>query len=112
MTPLALSAFTAPSRSSQVLGGVTPASASTFLLLKSSTGCVPRIGTPYGFPFTDALSKTDGRKLDLSAGSSLMKSSSGSSRSASTKGLMLPPPQLKKMSGACGVLMMVCSFCW
>ena len=91
---------------------MTPASASTFLLLKSSTGCVPRIGTPYDLPSTTALLKTDGRKLDLRAGSFAMKSSSGSSRSALTKGLMLPPPQLKKTSGACGVLMIVCSFCW
>ncbi|CAM5670126.1 hypothetical protein STENM327S_09323 [Streptomyces tendae] len=73
---------------------------------------MPRIGTPYGLPSTTALSKTDGRNFFSRSGFFLMTSSSGSSRSALTNGLMLPPPQLKKTSGACGVLMIVWSFVW
>ncbi len=112
VTPLDLSVCTAASRSSQLAGAGMPASESTFLLLNSRTGCVPRIGMPYDLPPITAVLKTEGRKSLLRAGSLAIRESSGISRPALTNGWMLPPPQLKKTSGACGVVMTVWSFCW
>jgi hypothetical protein len=44
--PFALKVSTTVSSSSHVVGGFAPASVKTFLLKNSSTGCMPRIGTP------------------------------------------------------------------
>src|SRR4051812_45797345 len=112
VTPLAFSAATSASRSSQVAGDpLMPAEASTSLLLNSRTGWTPRIGRPYCLPSISAPASTLGRNDSFSSGFSSSIGVRSSILPASTYSLRLPPPQLKKTSGALGELMAVRSRC-